>query len=193
MDDCFDWLLLSKFMENLTTQQWLWSQTSWIKKTTYPWQNLHVVKSILCLQGWFASVVSNKAATCHRIKTHIFNITAIVLTIYYMPAQRSLLVRPIKLQACLDFHPDRQSFAVNEWLKIVFICISNWPLLCGGFWLRSLNTFISYTTPYGSNSSRSCSSDQDRGIWPTNILMASTSGWSGWSKDPFIFFPLKIT
>lgn len=26
-------------------------QRDWVKKSTYPWQNLHVVQSILCLQG----------------------------------------------------------------------------------------------------------------------------------------------
>lgn len=80
------------------------------------------------------------------------------------------------------------NFVANE--RNIFLVFMNGPLLCGGFWLRSLKTLISYTTPYGSKSSRSCSSDQDRGICPTNIFIASTSGWSGWSKDPFIFFPL---
>lgn len=31
---------------------------------TYPWKNLHVVQSILRLQGWFASVVGYKTAAC---------------------------------------------------------------------------------------------------------------------------------
>lgn len=29
---------------------------------TYPWQNLHVVQSILCLQGRFAGIVCYKTA-----------------------------------------------------------------------------------------------------------------------------------
>lgn len=35
---------------------------------TYPWQNLHVVQSILCFQGWFASIVRYKTAACREMK-----------------------------------------------------------------------------------------------------------------------------
>lgn len=55
-------------------------QRGWVnKKSTYPWQNLHVVQSILCLQGWFASVVSNETATYHRNNTHGISVTAVAL------------------------------------------------------------------------------------------------------------------
>lgn len=35
---------------------------------TYPWQNLHVVQSILCFQGWLASIVRYKTAACQKMK-----------------------------------------------------------------------------------------------------------------------------
>lgn len=66
------------------------------------------------------------------------------------------------------------------------------PLLRGGFWVRSRRMLIWYTAPKGSNSSFSSVSDQERGICPTNILMASGSGWSKCSSDPFILMPLPL-
>lgn len=64
------------------------------------------------------------------------------------------------------------------------------PLLWGGFWVRSRRMLIWCTAPKGSKSSLSSVSDQERGICPTNILMASGSGWSKCSSDPFILLPL---